>query len=163
MENIEQILQKLVAVDLPPLESDKVQSLIKHAFMAGKAEQTNPFEGFSNLTEAIKADEPIDWEKLDGKRVQCVNPDIGMLSGRLERDLDYLPDICGAWWGMDMDDAYISALIDAWRGEDGWSLYIEGAIPLRRKTVDQLEVGTYFLGETREKKLAEVYIGEIFD
>ena len=163
MKNIELVLQELVDVNLSPLEAQQVQHIIQHAFMAGKAEQADHLAGYSNLTAAIEAGEPIDWEKLDGKRVQCVNPDIGMLSGRLERDLDYLPDICGAWWGMDMDDAYISALIDAWRGEDGWSLYIEGAIPLRRKTADQLEVGTYFLGETREKKLAEMYMGEIFD
>lgn len=147
MENIEQILQKLVAVNLPPIESDKVQHLIKHAFEAGKAEKTDPLDGYSNLTAAISAGEPIDYEKLDGLNVKCANPELrGELHGTLERDPDCLPDVCGAWWGMGMDDAYLSALVDAWHGIKGWTLYVEGDIPLIRKTADQLEPGYFFTG-----------------
>ena len=36
---------------------------------------------------------------------------------------------------------------NAWHGKDGWALWIEGEVPMRRKTDDQKKVGTYFLGE----------------
>lgn len=104
----------------------------------------DPLEGFSNLTEAIKAGEPIDWEKLDGLKVQCVNPELGALRGKLERVSLYYPFSATAWWKDDSDRAYIEAFNQAWRGKDGWSLWVEGEIPLRRKTADQLKVGTYF-------------------
>ena len=141
MENIEQVLQELVAVNLQPLESDKVQSLIKHAFEAGKAEMTVPLTGYSNLTVAIKDNEPIDWEKLDGLKVQCDNPDVGTLEGELERRGRVESDSPDGWWKGGMDYIYVNALIEAWRGEDGWTLWVEGEIPLVRKTADQLEVG----------------------
>lgn len=128
-------------------------------YEAGKAEQADPLAGFSNLTEAIKAGDPIDYEKLDGLKVQCVNPDVGTIRGTLKRDPDCLPDICGAWWGMSMDDAYINALVDAWHGQSGWTLWVEGEIPLRRKTADQLPVGTYFRGEVPGYSTRLAYVG----
>ena len=146
MENIEQILQKLVAVNLPPLESDKVQHLIKHAFEAGKAEKTDPLEGFSNLTDAIKAGEPIDWERLDGLKTQCVNHDVGTNRGELGRNETYTSERSAGWFYKSMDKTYVRSLIDAWRGDDGWTLWVEGEVPLRRKTADQLEVGHFFTG-----------------
>ena len=144
MENIEQILQKLVAVNLPPIESDKVQHLIKHAFEAGKAEQSDPLEGYSNLTEAIKAGEPIDWERLDGLKAQCVQPGSGSLSGKLVRDDCFLANNGSGWKVHGMGADYLT--VTAWYGEDGWSLWIEGDIPLVRKTADQLEVAHFFTG-----------------
>lgn len=159
MENIEQILQKLVAVNLPPLESDKVQHLIKHAFEAGKAEQADPLAGYSNLTSAIIAGEPIDYERLDGLKVRCVNPDIGTNRGMLKRITSGKAEFCGSWWNASMDDAYIRALIHGWAGEDGWTLWLEGDIPLVRKTADQLEVGTYFLGNCKLVAEGFMYVG----
>lgn len=82
----------------------------------------DPLEGFSNLTEAIKAGEP-------------------------------------AWWKDDSDRAYIEAFNQAWRGKDGWALWVEGEIPLRRKTADQLEVGTYFLGKAWGDDPYLAYVG----
>ena len=129
------------------------QHAYKVGYEAGKAEQADPLVGYSNLTEAISAGEPIDWEKLDGLNVKCVNPGLrGELHGTLERDPDCLPDVCGAWWGTGMNDTYLSALVDAWNGIRGWTLYVEGEIPLRRKTADQLDVGTYFLGKNPKFK-----------
>lgn len=146
MENIEQILQKLVAVNLPPLESDKVQHLIKHAFEAGKVEAADPLAGYSNLTAAISAGEPIDWERLDGLKVQCDNPDVGTLEGELERRESAESDSPNGWWKSGRDYIYVNALTEAWCDEDGWTLWIEGDIPLVRKTADQLEVAHFFTG-----------------
>lgn len=119
----------------------------------------DPLEGFSNLTEAIKAGEPIDWEKLDGLKVQCVNPELGALRGKLERVSLYYPFSAAAWWKDDSDRAYIEAFNQAWRGKDGWALWVEGEIPLRRKTADQLEVGTYFLGKAWGDDPYLAYVG----
>ena len=158
MENIEQILQKLVAVNLPPLESDKVQHLIQHAFEAGKAERPDPLEGYSNLTAALEAGEPIDWEKLDGKKVQCDNPDVGTNRGELERRERVASDSPDGWWKGGMGYIWANALTIAWNGEDGWTLWIEGDIPLVRKTADQLEVGTYFITSIESRKYL-MYVG----
>lgn len=132
-------------------------------YEAGKAETADPLEGFSNLTVAIKDNEPIDWERLDGLKVQCVKPGVGTLHWKLVRNKLRPADIPAGWWREGADSLYRSAFVYSWTSSYGWSLWVEGDIPLVRKTADQLEVGTYFLGETREKKIAEVYIGEIFD
>lgn len=116
-------------------------------YEAGKAKQSDPSTHYSNLTSAIRDNDPIDWERLDGLNVKCVNPDMGMLSGKLERNPACLPDVCGAWWDASMGYAYINALVDAWYGSKGWALYVEGEIPLRRKTADELEVGRFFTGK----------------
>ena len=146
MENIEQILQKLVAVNLPPLESDKVQHLIQHAFEADKAEKTDSLAGYSNLTAAIQAGEPIDWQRLDGLKVQCVKPELGALRGKLDRDICSPIDDAHGWWDSGMDGIYIEAFDSAWCGRYGWTLWVEGDIPLIRKTADQLEVAHFFTG-----------------
>lgn len=159
MENIEQILQKLVAVNLPPLESDKVQHLIQHAFEAGKAEKSDPLEGYSNLTEAIESGPPIDWEKLDRLKVQCVKSGVGAVVGITVRDVCFSTREAKGWWTTDMDDIYIEAFGSAWNGTGDWTLWIEGDIPLVRKTADQLEVGTYFLGQAWGDDPYLAYVG----
>lgn len=106
----------------------------------------DPLEGFSNLTEAIKAGEPIDWEKLDGLKVQCVNPDVGTIRGTLERDPEFKANKLSGWWNGRMDHVYTIALSQAWLGRDGWTLWVDGEIPLRRKTADELPLGMCFLG-----------------
>ena len=127
----------------------------RHAYLVGKAETADPLAGYSNLTSAIKANEPIDWERLDGLKVQCVNPDVGTNRGKLERD-DMLPaDFASGWVVHGMGITYITA----WHGDDGWELWVEGEIPLRRKTADQLKRGTYFLGEAPVGEPYLVYVG----
>lgn len=136
-----------------------VRSLIERAFEAGKAERPDPLTGYSNLTEAIEAGEPIDWEKLDGLKVQCVNPDVGTNRGKLGRNETYTSERSAGWFYKSMDKTYVRSLIDAWHGAKGWTLWVEGEIPLIRKTADQLEVGTYFRGESGQK----LYVGEEID
>ena len=128
-------------------------------YEAGKAEHTDPLEGYSNLTEAIKAGEPIDWEKLDGLKVQCVNPNLGTLRGELKRYRHHATNIPSGWWITGSDEAYVNALVAAWYGRGGWALWLEGELPLRRKTADQLDYYTYFYGHTPGEKPVMAYVG----
>lgn len=160
METINQIHQKVSKMNLSPAESFKVSSLVGQAFRAGMADAADPLAGYSNLTAAISAGEPIDWEKLDGKKVQCVNPELrGEIHGTLKRNAEANAGLSGAWRSRDMDEVYNAALWAGWRGKRGWSLYIEGEIPLRRKTADRLKVGTYFLGQVKGESPYLAYVG----
>lgn len=123
------------------------------------ADRSDPLAGYSNLTEAISAGEPIDYEKLDGKKVQCVHSEMGTLHRTLKRDTLRPPGVPTSWLDGDKGRSYSYALIDAWRGENGWTLYVEGDIPLIRKTADQLKVGTYFYGEAPSGGPDLVYVG----
>ena len=134
-----------VLTDIEQLEGEDlpfVKRLIERAFRAGKAEQLDPLAGYSSLTAAISAGDPIDYEKLDGLKVQCVNPDIDTLRGKLVRDDVWPADSASGWvvHGMGITD------ITAWHGDNGWTLWVEGEVPLIRKTADQLEPGTEFYG-----------------
>lgn len=104
-------------------------------------------QGYANLTAAIKAEQPIDWEQLDGRKVWCENDAVGTLRGVLERDLDGNIDHPSGWTEGRMDGVYISALMHAWYGRKGWSVWIKGEIPLRRVTADTLPLGTGFKGQ----------------
>ena len=163
MENIEQILQKLVAVNLPPIESDKVQHLIKHAFEAGKADQSDPLEGYSNLTAAIEAGEPIDYEKLEGRFAKCVHPELPNPFPIGNLQVHHRSELRTPTGWREVIDSLGSVrrhvLLHSWWGEFDWSLWVEGDIPMRRKTADQLEVGTYFRGEIPGYVEGEAYVG----
>lgn len=145
-----------VLIDVEQLEGEDlpfVKRLIERAFRAGKADVADPLAGYSNLTAAISAGEPIDWERLDGLNVKCVNPELrGELHGTLKRDDEITAEHCGAWWNGRMDECYTTALWSGWNDKHGWTLWVKGEIPLRRKTADQLKVGTYFLGKNPERK-----------
>lgn len=161
MDIIDRLHQKLEKMDLSPTESHNVKVLIRQALQAGLAcnVPADPLEGYSNLTAAIKAGEPIDWEQLNGRKVQCVRPDMGAVSGKMERDPEWKANKLYGWWNPMMDHVYTIALSQAWEGKDRWTLWIEGEIPLRRKTADQLEVGTYFYGEAPSGEPDLLYVG----
>ena len=147
MEYLEEISWELEKLNLPAGDTEEVQRLIVGAFKDGLARRkpTNQLEGYSNLTAAISAGESIDWEELEGLNVQFVKPGVGTLRGTLERDALIAAELPGAWWNGTMD-AYATALRSGWRGENGWTLWLEGEVPLRRKTADQLEPGYFFTG-----------------
>ena len=163
IEAIDRIHQDLKALNLATFELKEMNRLIERAFRAGLAEQADPLEGYSNLTAAISAGDPIDWEKLDKLKVQCVKPGVGTLRGTLERNESRTADYHAGWWSKDADSLYRSAFIYGWTGYDGWTLWVEGEIPLIRKTADQLEVGTYFLGELGGRSIDLVYVGRPID
>lgn len=161
MDIIDRLHQKLEKMDLPPTESHNVKVLIRQALQAGLAcnVPTDPLEGYANLTAAIKTGDPIDWEQLNGRKVKCINPGAGTVSGKLERDPKWKANKLHGWWNPMMGSVYTIALAQAWEGKDGWTLWIEGEIPLRRKTADQLEIGTYFLGKEEGDSPCLAYVG----
>lgn len=162
MDIIDRLHQKLEKMDLSPTESHNVKILIKQALAAGLSCNipTDPLEGYSNLTAAISAKEPIDYEKLDGLNVKCVNPELrGELHGTLKRDDEISAEHCGAWWNGRMDECYTTALWSGWNDKHGWTLWVKGEIPLHRKTADELKVGTYFYGEAPSGEPDLMYVG----
>lgn len=158
MSSLESVLtdvEQLEGEDLP-----FVKRLIERTVRAVRAEQADPLAGYSNLTAAISAGEPIDWERLDGLKVQCVKPEVGTLHGTLERNESRTADYHAGWWSKDADSLYRPAFIYGWTGYDGWTLWVEGEIPMRSKTADQLKLGTYFLGKTPSSEAESwVYVG----
>ena len=132
--------------------------LVERAYDMGKADAKN-LDGYSNLTEAISAGEPIDWEQLNGRKVKCINPAVGTAMGVMDRDVRSPIDETHGWWNLEMDQIYTKAFCTAWYGKYGWTLWIEGEVPMRRKTADQLEIGTYFRSSARNFGNAVMYVG----
>ena len=165
MDITDRLHQKLEKMDLSPIESHNVKVLIKQAIAAGLAcnVPTDPLEGYANLTAAIKAGEPIDWEKLDGLVAKCVHSTLGDLLYSLEVDGNGRKVIWESegnfWFTTSGGNVWADALREAWQGENGWTLWVEGEIPLRRKTADQLEEYTYFLGKARDDDPHLAYVG----
>lgn len=166
IEAIERIHQDLKALNLATFELKEVNRLIERAFRAGLThtiEQTDPLAGYSNLTAAIKAGDPIDWEKLDGLVAKCVHPTLGDLLYPLEVDGNGRKVIWknegNFWFTTNGGSVWAEALSAAWHGQKGWTLWVEGEIPMRRKTADQLEAYTYFYGEGPSGEPDLMYVG----
>lgn len=166
LEELDKIHQKLTTLNLATFESNEVNRLIGRAYRAGltcNIEQADPLAGYSNLTAAIKAGEPIDYEKLEGRFAKCVHPElptpfpIGNLQVHHDSSLS-----TPTGWRETIDSLgsvrrYV--LMHSWWGEYDWSLWVEGDIPLRHKTADQLELGTYFLGKAHNDSSCLAYVG----
>lgn len=151
-----------VLIDVEQLEGEDlsfVKRLIERTVRAVRAEQADPLAGYSNLTTAISARELIDWGRLDGLKIRCVNPDVATLPGRLERNKLRPADKPAGWWREGANNLYVTAFIYSWTGSYGWTLWVEGEVPLRRKTADQLKVGTYFLGQAWGDSPCLAYVG----
>lgn len=127
---------------------------IEYAYDLGKAhgkEPSDPLDWFSNLTQAIQDGVRIDWERLDGIVVKCVHERHGIVSTRLELQ----EDSSGLLVHADLSEPYawreegepLAYLIDeSWIGSFDWSLWVEGEIPVKKRTADELEPGTCFKG-----------------
>ncbi|MBF0807932.1 hypothetical protein E4U03_04775 [Rothia nasimurium] len=113
-------------------------------FERGKHHKDN-LTGFSNLTEAIKAGERIDWDALDGVEAKCFHPEIGTLTYTMKRDQ---PEPANTLHGWNTRESIVWewAFELAWQNTAGWALWVKGDLPLRKQTADQLEPGTCFKG-----------------
>lgn len=101
-----------------------------------------------NLTEAIKRGDQIDWPQLDGATAQCIHEDLGTITHKLHRNSATSELEPRGWANSKKQPAmWCLALREAWLGIDGWTLYVDRPVPLKRKTADQLEPGTCFRGE----------------
>lgn len=108
-----------------------------------------PAFGFSNLTEAIANDAKIDWHKLDGRLAIARHERIGALQYALERDTEHPEDSPHGWWqegGFDGMQSWGDVLYEAWYGCDGWTLWIEGEISIKKRIANELPTLTHFKG-----------------
>lgn len=124
---------------------------VKRAYSVGYSDgmearkTTDPLDGFSNLTQAIHDGTRIDWEKLDGLEAKCVHPEMGTLTKKLVRNHHWDIDEVSAWHERH-DHLWGAILNRAWPGTGGWSLWVEGEIPVKNRTADELEPGTCIRG-----------------
>lgn len=115
--------------------------MVELAYDLGKKHALAGTGDWHNLTKAIADDEPIDWEKLDGRKVRMTNKETA-IDTVMRRD-DENP-VYNAW-GWDVDEVW-SAFKRGWSGKFGWTLWLDGEIPIRKHTADELEPGTEFYG-----------------
>lgn len=123
----------------------------KHGYLIGlrdgsKGQVSDILEGFSNLTQAIEDGRDIDWLKLDGRVAKCVSR-FGVLEHILERDTEYDYDRPAGWYlAENIDVSWSNALNRGWKGLCGWTVYVEGDIPIKLPTADKLRPGSVFIG-----------------
>ncbi|GAA1046073.1 hypothetical protein [Rothia amarae] len=116
----------------------QVKVMTEKAYDFGKKHALADTGDWHNLTGAIKAGEPIDFEKLDGQKVRITNGQSSAES-KIYRNEYYLIDRPTGWYCMFGD-----AFRDAWKGSDGWTLWLDGEIPMKKQTAEQLPFGTSF-------------------
>lgn len=126
-------------------------------YQQGQRTQGDPLAGWSNLTEAIKAGERIDWERLDGLEAKCVHPGRGTLTHRLERDNFCFSNSPGGWYINESANVWKQAIFDSWHGQQSWSLWVKGDLPLRKQTADQLALGTCFRAHYKKGAYIHTY------
>lgn len=117
----------------------------------------NPLAGWSNLTEAIAAGERIDWKRLDGVEARCVHPELGALTYKLERDNVCSSTMPSGWYMNKSANVWKQAVSDGWYGLQGWSLWVKGDLPLRKRTADQLAPGTCFAARHSKGEYTQSY------
>lgn len=159
MEHSEEIYLENVPLSMRGVATEVAEKALALGFEQGKRNSLDSVEGYSNMTEALKAGKSIDWAKLDGLGTKCVNKTVGTVVGMMDRNVCSSIDEAKGWWSSGMDGIYIEAFCTAWESKGGWTLWIEGEVPLIRKTADQLKVGTYFLGKARNDSSCLAYVG----
>lgn len=104
----------------------------------------DPISGLFSLTEALKKGVSINMHELDGRMATCLHPEFGVLQNRLDFYSLFLDDDEGNWYLRTINDTWTHALNLALTGDNGWALWIEGPMPIVKKTADELPVGTCF-------------------
>ena len=136
----------------------QVKVMTEKAYDLGKKHAQADTGDWRNLTKAIADGEPIDWEKLDGRKMRMMHEDGRDIRGykmciRYQGKLDEI----GGW----ITDKCISGHRPvefelAWAGGRGWTLWLDGEIPMRKQTADQLPFGTEFRGKQEGRTLTGV-------
>lgn len=103
-------------------------------------------EGFSNLTKAIQEGARIDWERLDGIVAKCLHSEMGILTHKMVRYKKYPQDVPGGWIGDEAPTLWTNAISASWRGHGGWSLWVDGEIPISNRKARELPTLTHFKG-----------------
>lgn len=120
------------------------------------AKQSDPLAGFSNLTQAIHNGSRIGWERLDGRAAKCVHPDMGTLTHKMERFKDDTPSHYLGW--VSTSSVWNMAFDLAWQGKSGWSLWVEGELPVKPRTADELEPGSVFIGNSPKSTASQMFV-----
>lgn len=103
---------------------------------------------YSNLTKAITEGQRIDWEALDGRAGAVTseqNEGATSLEFTFYRDTNYPANTPEGATESDMPAVFGDIISQAWKGEEGMTLWVEGALPLRPVMADTLPLGTCFL------------------
>lgn len=114
--------------------------MVELAYDLGKKHAQGDAGDWYNLSASISAGEPIDWEKLDGRRVKFTNGKTS-IEDILERDEENCSDSPGGW-----NCTSFTSFMHSWRGDLSWTLYLDGEIPMKKQTAEQLPFGTHFRG-----------------
>lgn len=142
-------------MDIYPKPTDLMNESVERAYSIGFDDGvksvSEPTDTFSNLTKAIHDGEQIDYIRLDGKIARIVHITHGHLSTRLDLQVDSsgIPIHSNleepyAWRN---DNESLACLFDdAWLGKLGWYILIDGEIPVKKRTADELEPSTCFRG-----------------
>ncbi len=114
-------------------------AMLTKAYDLGKEHALADPGDWHNLTGAIKAGEPIDFEKLDGRKIRLTKGQ-AVVEDVLEQNNNYrLYSYHGGW-----KCSVFKYFAPAWHGEDDWTLWVDGEIPMRKQTADTLPFGTSF-------------------
>lgn len=100
---------------------------------ATQARHNDHVEGFSNLTEAIAQGVQVDWERLNGVKATCLHPSLGVLHYQLVRDREFSETTPDGWCVTEYVNsmrAWNTIFRVSWYGEEGWSLWVQGDIPI---------------------------------
>lgn len=125
-------------------------------------EITDRYGGYTNLTKAIRDGEPIDFEALDGRRVKFTHDKGTVVKSVLRRrkDKTVKPSIPSAWV-LACDDLFFdSELVCGFNGCHGWTMYVEGEVPLRTRTVLDMKPGEQATVRYRDVTYKVVRVGD---
>lgn len=121
-----------------------VNAKARKAYDLGKEHARVDAGDWHNLTAAINAGEPIDFEKLDGRKVRMGRGE-SSVETVINRDSIYPVDAPAGWHAQDVWTVFR----DGWN-DWGWTLYLDGEIPMRKQTADELPFGNKFEGADRD-------------
>lgn len=117
----------------------------ERVYNLGRENSTTEPEWHS-LTKAIQDGKKIDWERLDGVRAKCVHESDFEVTHKLERNLKYHLDHPLGWYSSGSGIIWATSLLRGWKEHPGWELFIEGEVPLKTKTAEDLSNGMCFRG-----------------
>ena len=146
----------------------QVKVMTEKAYDLGKKHAQADTGDWNNLTKAIAAGEPIDFEKLDGRKVR-MSCETTSIEAKLSRDDEFFPWGANAWnLSNDNDVNHLWGFFDdAWRGKYGWTLWLDGEIPMRKQTAKDLGKGTIFIAtsdvwDEKNIRLMKLWSGCLF-
>ena len=109
--------------------NSRVEYAYSLGYQHGRSDAEKPPAEYSNLTEAIQYGQPIDWKRLNRMKARLTHDSLGTISSVLFLSDDWRPYTA---YGLNLLEGAVlwQALRSAVYGVDGWTLWVEGEIPL---------------------------------